>query len=429
MARTSSARKDTSKKPRVLEKGEYQRADGRYEYRYVDIYGKKRSIYSWRLTRSDPLPKGKEPCEPLRDMIRKIENDKHKNLDTYIAENTTLNERFDIYIESKINIRRSTRENYTYMYNKYIRDTIGHMKIRDIKYSIIQRLYNDMVTKYGFKPNSMEVLHSVLNPIFSRAVWDNLIDSNPCPKAMKEMRSSDAWVREKKHALTIEQQKAFMGYVKTSHLYKHWYNILTVLLGTGMRIGECLGLTWFDCLFQEGFIDVNHTLNYRKQGDGKCRHYVEFFPKTIAGGRMIPMFDEVRQALLDEKERQERVGTAGTVIDGVSKWVFTNRYGTVYKENSINAAIRRIVKSYNEEEKITACNEGRKPLLLPHFTCHQLRHTFCTRLVEVEPRAKVVQEIMGHSDISTTMEVYAEVENSVKKKAAEIVQGKLYINE
>lgn len=425
MGRTSTKRRDS--KNRVLEKGEYQKESGMYEYRYKDIHGKTRSIYSWRLTASDPNPAGKGKCEPLRDMIAAIEKDVSNNIDTYTAQTTTLNERFDIYMDSKINLRRSTRQNYIYMYDKYVRDTVGRMKMCDIKYSIIQCLYNSMITKNGFKPNSMESLHTVLNPIFERAVWDNLIQSNPCPKAMKQIRESDAWVKEKKKPLTIEEQSTFMKFLETSPSYRHWSNILTVLLGTGVRIGECLGLTWSECNFDENVIKVTHTLNYRKQDDGHCSHYVEFVPKTEAGERGIPMFDEVRAALLDEKARQEREGTADTVIDGVSGWCFTNRYGTVFTPVSINKAIERIRKAYNESERAAAKQEGRIPFLLPHFTCHQLRHTFCTRMVEIEPRAKVVQAMMGHADSRTTLDVYAAVEKRTKKEAVSQLQGKIFI--
>ena len=425
MARTSSKRRD--KKNRVLEKGEYQKESGVYEYRYKDIHGKTRSIYSWRLTASDPQPKEKAPCEPLRDMIQDINEDKHNNIDTFVAKTTTLNDRFDIYIEGKINLRRSTKQNYIYMYDKYVRDTVGRMKMCDINYSIIQRLYNSMITKYGFKPNSMEALHTVLNPIFDRAVWDNIIESNPCPKAMKQIRESEAWVKSKKSALTLEEQKTFMDFLRTSPEYQHWTNIMVVLLGTGMRIGECLGLTWQSCKFETGEIIIDHTLNYRQDSDGHCQSYIEFAAKTVAGQRSVPMFDEVRVALLDEKQRQEKAGTTGTVIDGLSDWVFTNRYGTVFKPKSINAAITRICKAYNEAEREAAKVEGREPFLLPHFTCHQLRHTFCTRLCEVEPRPKVVQAIMGHANFDTTMDVYAKVEERTKKEAARQLQGNIFI--
>ena len=218
-----------------------------------------------------------------------------------------------------------------------------------------------------------------------------------------------------------------MDFLRTSPEYQHWTNIMVVLLGTGMRIGECLGLTWQSCKFETGEIIIDHTLNYRQDSDGHCQSYIEFAAKTVAGQRSVPMFDEVRVALLDEKQRQEKAGTAGTVIDGLSDWVFTNRYGTVFKPKSINAAITRICKAYNEAEREAANVEGREPFLLPHFTCHQLRHTFCTRLCEVEPRAKIVQAIMGHADFNTTMDVYAEVEERTKKEAVHQHQSKIFI--
>lgn len=425
MARTSSKRRD--KKDRVLEKGEYQKDSGVYEYRYKDIYGKTRSIYSWRLTASDPQPKGKAPCEPLRDMKVAIDKDKHNHIDTFASKSTTLNERFDLYMESKYSLRKSTRENYLYMYNKYVRGELGRMKIGDINYSILLRFYSRLITKHGFMPNSVSNIHTILNPVFDIAVLDKLILANDCPRVMKTVRENSDKKQEKKKSLTMEEQSAFTKFMDSSPRYKHWSNILTVLLGTGLRIGECLGLTWQNCNFDEGIIEVTHTLNYRQQEDGHCRHYVEPVPKTDAGEREIPMFDEVRTALLEEKAHQEKVGTAGTVIDGVSGWCFTNRYGTVFLEKSINNAIERIRNAYNKTETATAKQEGRKPFLLPHFTCHQLRHTFCTRLVEVEPNPKIAQAYMGHKKFDTTMDIYTDVHKQTKIKEAGHLQGKFFI--
>lgn len=154
---------------------------------------------------------------------------------------------------------------------------------------------------------------------------------------------------------------------------------------------------------------------------------VAMCPYRVAGQRIIPMFDEVRIALLDEKQRQEKAGTADEVIDGLSDWVFTNRYGRVYKAKSINAAITRICNAYNMMERETAQKEGREPVLLPHFTCHQLRHTFCTRLCEFEKRPKFVQYVMGQADIKTTMDVYAEVDKNAQKEASLQWQGSVFI--
>ena len=78
-------------------------------------------------------------------------------------------------------------------------------------------------------------------------------------------------------------------------------------------------------------------------------------------------------------------------------------------------------------ERETAQKEGREPVLLPHFTCHQLRHTFCTRLCEFEKRPKFVQYVMGQADIKTTMDVYAEVDKNAQKEASLQWQGSVFI--
>ena len=93
----------------------------------------------------------------------------------------------------------------------------------------------------------------------------------------------------------------------------------------------------------------------------------------------------------------------------------------------INRAIKRIYTAYNEQEQEQAKRERREPILIPHFSVHNLRHTFCTRFCENETNEKVIQEIMGHADISTTMNVYAEATESKKKEVFSNLEGKIKI--
>ena len=83
--------------------------------------------------------------------------------------------------------------------------------------------------------------------------------------------------------------------------------------------------------------------------------------------------------------------------------------------------------AYNEEEMAKALSENREPLLLPHFTAHNLRHTFCSRLCENEPNLKLIQSIMGHSSIQTTMDIYTEINENKKKEAMQNLSDKLNI--
>ena len=202
---------------------------------------------------------------------------------------------------------------------------------------------------------------------------------------MKKIRDGGHWERKRvstKDALTAEQQKAFIDFMRSHEEYARWVNIIVVLLGSGLRIGECTGLTWQSCNFNRNTISVNHTLIYRKWEDGTCGYRVMHSPKTKKGVRTIPMFAEVREALLAEREHQKQVGTANTIIDGVGNWVFTNRYGTVLSPKSVNSAIERIIRDYNREEEALAKEAGRTPQLLPHITNHQLRHSFANSRTE-----------------------------------------------
>ena len=127
------------------------------------------------------------------------------------------------------------------------------------------------------------------------------------------------------------------------------------------------------------------------------------------------LVDEVREALLQEREHQEEVGlTSQYEIEGLHDFIFLNRYGFPQNPQTVNRAIGRIVDAYNDRELERAATERREPFYLPAFSCHNLRHTFCTRLCEVETNLKIIQDIMGHADISTTMKIYAEVTQQAK---------------
>lgn len=200
-----------------------------------------------------------------------------------------------------------------------------------------------------------------------------------------------------------------------------------MLLGTGCRISEFVGLRWCDIDWDNNTISINHNLIYRKHTDGKCRFSIST-TKTEAGTRTIPMLPEVRQALQDERARQQELGEkCSVVIDGYTDFIFFNRFGNPHQPAAINREIGRIVRTYNAQEMAAAEVEGRTAVLLPKFTCHNLRHTFCTRLCENESNIKVIQEIMGHTDIKTTMEIYAEAQKELKEHSVQTLSGKIQV--
>jgi integrase len=137
------------------------------------------------------------------------------------------------------------------------------------------------------------------------------------------------------------------------------------------------------------------------------------------------MLDSVREVLLEERRAQEGSERPEADVDGVSGFIFQTRNGTCLEDGSVASALKRIVRRYNEFELKSAEIERRKPILLPIFTTHDLRHTFCTRLCEHETNLKVIQEVMGHADISTTMNIYNEATMQVKMNSFKHLEGKI----
>ena len=420
------AEKRRDSKGRVLWAGESQRPDGKYEFKYADNNGERHSVYSWKLVATDRVPEGKQVTESLRDMEKRIKKDLEDNLLVYETRKMTLNSFWDEYIAMKHELKDSTRSNYIYMYDKYIRPEIGQKNITVIKYSDVKKFYMSLIYEKGFKPNSMEIVNTILHPVFTSAVRDGYIRLNPSDGVMAEIKKSHTWEKPKRHALTERQQELFVNFTAQSHQYSHWLPLITTMLGTGCRIGEILGLRWEDCDFEQNIISVNHTLIYRKFTDEPC-HYAVTTPKTKAGERIIPMLADVKDALKTEYKQQIEDGFNESVIDGYSGFIFKSRYNTVLSPHGVNRVLDRIIKAYNSQEEQAAKKERRKPELLPHFSCHNLRHTFCTRFCENETNLKVIQEIMGHADITTTMDIYNEATKEKKMESFAGLEGKIKI--
>ena len=389
-------------KGRVLHKGEsYIRDRELFCYAYTDSFGKRRYIYSKDLGE-------------LRQKETQTKKDELDGIDIYVLARSDLNFVFDRYIETKSELRSSTKSNYVYTYNRYVRKGFGKKKITDIKYSDVLFFYNALL-KEGLSISTVESVHILLHPAFQMAVRDNIIRTNPSDNVMAEIKKKNKGRPEPRRALTVEQQQAFIKFIYR-HEYIRWKPMFTVMFGTGVRVGELLALRWDDLNFDENKITIRHDITYcpRLECGSKCEFRIDD-PKTEAGKRDIPMLDKVREALIEEKKYQNETGNHNIMeLGGFSGFVFCNRFGNFHNQSTINREIKRIVNDCNAKEQINARREGRKPIMIPSFSCHITRHTFCTRLCENETNIKVIQTIMGHKDIQTTLDIYAEV--SEKKK-------------
>ena len=406
-------------KNRILRVGEYQRSDGRYEYKYIDADGKRKSIYSWRLTRSDKLPAGKPDCDCLRDMEAII---KKQLSDGINSTSKTLN---DFYLDfdksNKYRIADATRSTYRRYYDNYVKCSLGKRKIATITQSDILSLYFGLLENGTLAKSSIKIINNVLRQVFEMAVEDKCITNNPCDNVMKKLGYEKP---DQRCAITKEQWNLLVEFMQKSKKYVYWIPIMTIFSQTGLRASELCGLTWDDIDFENNLISVNHSLRYTQDENDKYYYHVEP-PKSKAGFRSIPMTTQVRKFLLEIKRQQDSQRTNDIVVDGIKGFVFLNQRGHLYNSNLLSCALYRIVRDFNYEEMETAITECREPVLIPKISCHNLRHTFVTWLVESDVNIKSVQSIAGHADIGTTIDVYASASKKKNKKTMELLDSSL----
>ena len=382
----------------VLKKGESQRKDGTYDYRWTTRDGKWHTLYARTL-------------EELREKEDEIQNDQFEGIRVE-GKTASVNDLFDMWCNLKRGLKDHTFQNYQYLYNLYVRPVFGKMFVQKVRKSDVKRFYNLLVDQRNLKVSTVDGIHTVLHQVFDLAVDDHYIRSNPCHHVLKELKQSHSYKTEKRRALTRQEQDLFLDYLQKTGQYRHWYPIFAVMIGTGLRVGEVTGLRWCDIDLQEGLIDVNHTLVYYKHQVNGCYFNINT-PKTEAGRRVVPMLDFVKAAFLEEKRYQEESGiTCRSQIDGYTDFIFLNRFGRVQHQSTLNKAIRRIIRDCNDAVLL---KNPKATILLPHFSCHSLRHTFTTRMCEAGVNVKVIQDALGHADIKTTLDIYADVTKDLKQ--------------
>lgn len=219
----AKARKDN--KGRALRKGESQRTDNTYVYTYTDPFKKRRFVYARDL-------------QTLREKEADLIKNQLDGLDVYVAGSATLNYVFDRYMSTKYDLRRTTRSNYLYMYDHFVREGFGQRKIGEIKYSDVMYFYYYLLNEKDLQANTVDTIHTVLHPTFQLAVRDGIIRMNPSDGVMAEIKRKAGKNKGIRHALTVEQQRAFMNYTANNPVFYHWHPLFTVLLGTGCRIGD-----------------------------------------------------------------------------------------------------------------------------------------------------------------------------------------------
>ena len=402
-------RKDN--KNRVLKEGEYQRTNGTFEYKWRDKRGKRHSVYAKTLEELR-----EKENDVLRDVLDGIRADRS---------NLTINDLFHLWVQLKRGLKENTFSNYKYMYAQFVEGKFGETPIAELKRTDVRSFYNYLADEQHLKANTIDNIHTVLHQVLELGVEDDYLRYNPSDNALKELRKAHNNGSHKRRALSKEEQDLFEDFLSKQGPYHRWYPIFVVLLWTGMRVGEITGLRWCDIDLENNTIDINHTLVYFSRGKAQGSYFAINTPKTEAGRRTIPMLPKVKEAFLLEKQFQEEIGlkcTAG--VDGYTDFIFINRFGGVQHQGTLNKALRRIIRDCNYEALDKSQTDN--PITLPRFSNHSLRHTFTTRMCEAGVNIKAMQDILGHADAETTMDIYAEATDDLKR--SEMINFEEYFN-
>lgn len=384
----------------MLKKGESERAGGGYDYRWTQN-GERRVIYAPTL---QELREKKE--EISADVLRGIRPN---------ARNLTVNDIYKMWVRDKMGLKDNTMLNYMYMYEMFVNPYIGKSKISGLLYSDVKGFYNMLYRERGLKVSTIDNVNTVLHQVLELAVQNRLIPANPSDNAIRELKHMHGKEIQKRQALTAKEQELFLDYLRSTPRYQHWYPVFLTMLYTGLRVGEITGLRWQDVDLEIDLITVDHTLVYFNHSENGC-HYNIHTPKTRSGERTIPMLSGVKAAFEQERKFQQEAGIkCDVVIDGYSDFIFTNRYGNVHNQSTLNRALKRMIADCNREQ-LANNPKNADVTLLPNFSCHILRHTFATRLCESGINIKVIQDVLGHADFDTTMNVYTDATKDFKQQ-------------
>lgn len=379
-----SKRRDS--KGRILFVGETQEKNGRYKYRYSDGLGCRRTIYSWRLTKADKMPDGKKLERPLREIETEIQKE---ILQGITQSDMTVIQLVEKYLKTKTGVRHNTKANYRFVQNILAKEPFGKMKIKRIKISDA-KLFLIKLQKEGRRYSTIHVIRGVLRPAFQMAVDDDNILKNPFQFELSSVIVNDTVPRQ---ALTKDNEKRFLEFIKCDKYYSRYYDAFYLLFNTGLRISEFCGLTINDIDFKNNYINVDHQLQRTRD-----MVYVIEKTKTTAGTRKIPMDDNVRNAFkrIIENRKTPKIEP---MVDGYVGFLFLDKNNKPIVALHWEKYMKRAVEKYNEGHK----------LQLPTITPHVCRHTYCSNMAKAGINPKTLQYLMGHSEISVTLNTYTHI--------------------
>lgn len=399
----SEKRRDS--RNRILNSGESQEPDGRYKFRYTDANGRRKTVYSWRLVATDNVPLGKRGGLPLREMEKRIQKDIDDNIVPDGGSMTVL-QLTRKYTNTKTGVKHTTRANYGTVIRLLEKDPFGDRRIDRVRLSDAKEWLIKLQQEDGKSYSSITNIRGVVRPAFQMAVDDDLIRKNPFEFQLVSVVVNDSVRRE---AITRKQERAFLDFVKNDSHFSKYYDGMYILFKTGMRISEFTGLTISDLDLENRTINIDHQL----QRVGTLI-YIDS-TKTYSGTRVIPMQDDVYEAFVRILAARPKLKKE-PMIDGYAGFLCFDKDGNPMLALHWEHYFKHAVDKYNRIYRVQ----------MPKITPHVCRHTYCSNMAKAGMNPKVLQYLMGHSEIGVTLNTYThmkyddakeELEKMAKKQA------------
>lgn len=378
---------------KALPKGITKRPDGRYCIRVMRD-GQKVTKYA----------KTRKEAETIqRELVYELEHG------TFVKQDKkTVNEWFDEWIRTykKPTVKDSTLREYKSYYNVHVKPAIGILRLQAVRASHIQKIMNGM-KEQDYTGKTIHHVNVIISGMMDQAMKEGLIFSNPCggvtvPKGKPQ---------EPHTAMTVKQQATFTGYLNDDSQILNGFIMLQ--LCTGLRFGECAALQWRDVDMKNKVIHVRHTVHVVEGAD------VLTTPKTKCSLRDVPLIPKAVEILKREKAR----GTGQKVIAFNDDHYVFDAAGRAVNLQVLNRYIKGICKRIREKDQEEIQKGIRKDsgADFPMLTSHCLRHTFATRAIEHGMQPQTLKNILGHSSLAMTMDLYSHVLEDQKQAAMESI--------